>query len=367
MGGEDIGARAREAMGSAMPGVPQAQVAERIGLTPDAFSRALNGKRAFSAIELARLADLLGADIHWLITGEPDPNRIAFVARHRFDFGTGVRDVPGRENDTAILDNVKLAYLQAGQLDPSAPVPVTAPKLRAELGSDFVRPFADRVEARLNVDVVRVAGLSTSYCFTLQGRHVIVVPAVGNWFRENWDIAHELAHLAEGHLQDMAATSGQEAAANAFAAELLLPAEEIRRVEWLHLTEADLAQRVWDYGVSTDALSRRVTALRLPAADLVGVWARQPTQRLLRRYWHNSGAHGEDEITKRMTDAATRRFPLELREAHLRRIASGDLGKATLAWMLDVPADTLDVDAPRPADSPDIDALAAALGLSPST
>jgi len=146
MGGGDIGTRVREVMGSAMPGVPQAQVAQRVGMAPDAFSRALNGKRAFSSIELARLADLLGADIHWLITGELDPNRIAFVARHRFDFETGARDVPGRETDTTILDDGRDQphHHGAGARTSSSPGPCSpwqsAPWLRPVL-----RPARERL------------------------------------------------------------------------------------------------------------------------------------------------------------------------------------------------------------------------------
>jgi IrrE N-terminal-like domain len=78
------------------------------------------------------------------------------------------------------------------------------------------------------VDVIRVAELSTAYSFTVGGRPVIAVPATASWFRENWDLAHELGHLAERH--DAEGISGpeadrREAAANAFAADLLLPAE----------------------------------------------------------------------------------------------------------------------------------------------
>ena len=74
--------------------------------------------------------------------------------------------------------------------------------MRAVLGYGFVRPFADRLEKYLGVEVVRVTELSTAYSLTVGGRAVIAVPATGNWFRENWDIAHELGHLIMGHHDD---------------------------------------------------------------------------------------------------------------------------------------------------------------------
>ncbi|HYU86850.1 MAG TPA: DNA-binding protein, partial [Kribbellaceae bacterium] len=64
--------------------------------------------------------------------------------------------------------------------------------MREALGLDFVRPLADRLQRVLDVDVVRVADLSTAYSFTIGGRSVIAVPATGNWFFENWSMAHEL-------------------------------------------------------------------------------------------------------------------------------------------------------------------------------
>lgn len=362
-----IGARVREAMAAALPRTSQAEIAERVEMTPDAFSRSLNDKRAFSSIELVRLAELLGVDVHWLITGIDDPHRLVFAARHRFDFESGARDVPGRDGDAAILRDVGLAYRQVSCLPASSLLPPTPEGVRRALGAAFIRPFASRVEERLGVDVVRVAGPSTAYCFTYDGRHVIVVPAVGNWFRENWDIAHELGHLAAGHLAGSEPSPDQEAAANGFAAELLLPAARLRALGWQSITEAELAERVWDLGVSTEALARRLAAIRVPASRAVDQWARQPTQRLLRRHWAGATADGGDAITQRMADAAARRFPLVLQDAHLAAIASGDLGKDTLAWILGVPPDTLDVDAPAPADEPDVDALATVLGLTPAT
>ncbi|ONH33324.1 helix-turn-helix domain-containing protein [Pseudofrankia asymbiotica] len=359
-----IGERVLEQVGRGRPGALHRDIAERVGMTPDAFSRALNGKRAFSSIELARLADELDADIHWLITGEPDPHRLVVAARHRFDHETGRRDVPDREADDQVLRDVALTYSQGGL--PGKPVcrlPATADRIRAALGEDFVRPFADRLEARFGVDVVRVAELSTAYSFTLGGHRVIVLPATGNWFWENWSIAHELGHLALAHHDQglpEVERDRHEAAANAFAADLLLPRALLAPVDWDSLDAAGLAEILWQWGVSIDALARRLNALNGQLPPIVREWAGQPTQRLLRRHWAVDASF--DEITLRMDAAARRRFPLPLQEAHLAGIESGTLGKGTLAWMLGIDPDALEVDVPAVPEV-DVDDLSAALGL----
>jgi len=132
------------------PATPHRAIAAQIGMTPDAFSRAVNGQRAFASVELARLADLLDADLHWLITGQPDPHRLVVAARHDFDHATGRRDVPGRQGDEKVLRDIALAYRQAYPKSRSAPdLPSSSVDARAALGEDFVRPFADRLESRV--------------------------------------------------------------------------------------------------------------------------------------------------------------------------------------------------------------------------
>jgi transcriptional regulator with XRE-family HTH domain len=339
-------------------------VAERIGMTPDSFSRALNGKRQFASVELARLAEQLGADLYWLITGQPDPNRVAVAARHDFDHSSGQRTIPGRAGDEPTLADIALAYRQAYPEPGKAPDwPGSPASAREALGPGFVRPFADRLEKHLGVDVVRVAELSTAYSFTVGGRPVIALPATGNWFRENWDIAHELGHLIGGHHDGgltQADADQHETAANAFAAELLLPAEDLMSVEWDSTGDEELAVLVWSWGVSTDALCRRLSAILGYTPKCVARWAAHPTQRLLR---HHLAIGSElDEITARMDAASQRRFPLSLQEAHLERVASGVISSATLAWMLGIDAATLEVDSPEIPEV-DVNDLASSLGL----
>jgi Zn-dependent peptidase ImmA (M78 family) len=359
-----IGERVLDRIGQVCPDARHRDIASGIGMTPDAFSRALNGKRQFSSIELARLADRLDADLHWLITGNPDPNRLGVAARHDFDHETGRRDVPGREGDEQTLNDIALAYRQAypEPEPPKGDLPASADALRNELGRGFVRSLAELLE-RIGVDVVRVAELSTAYSFTIGGRRVIAIPATGNWFRENWSMGHELGHLAMAHHDDGLAadvSDEHEAAANAFAADLLLPEDAVKKIDWDGVRDPELADHIWTWGVSTDALARRLNSVNGYVPPRVAFWAGHPTQRLLRRWLMLDS--DTDEITLRMDAASQRRFPIALQEAHLERVASGAIGKGTLAWMLGIDADALEVDAP---DVPevDVDDLTRALGL----
>jgi Zn-dependent peptidase ImmA (M78 family) len=360
-----IGKRVRDSLEQLRPPRQQRDLAEQIGMTPDAFSRAINGKRQFASIELALLAEEIGADLHWLITGQSDPNRVSIAARHNFDHSTGERSIPGRDGDDQTLADIALAYRQA---HPEAAAggydwPRSAQAVREVLGPDFVRPLADLLERHLGIGVVRVAELSTAYSLTIGGRPVIAVPATGNWFRENWDISHELGHLIRGDHENgisPAEADRREAAANAFAAELLLPASKLEKIDWASVTDEQLADLIWRLGVSTKALCQRVSALLGSAPERVMYWAAFPTQRLLR--YHLPGDAELDEITIRMDAASQRRFPLALQEAHLERAASGAVGTATLAWMLGIDPSALEVDTPVIPEV-DVDDLASALGL----
>lgn len=355
-----IGSRVGAAMHGA--GMQQKELAQRVGMTPDALSRALRDQRGFAALELAAIAEELGADVHELITGTPDPHRLVFAARHAFDHGTGTRSVPGLEGDRAHLDDVRLAYAQVAPVREHLDLPSDVDEVRRLLHPDFVRTFVDRLEG-IEVDVVRIDGPSTTYSFLVEGRPVILLPESGNWFHENWSLAHELAHLALGHHeespQSVLADAG-EWEANAFAAELLLPAATLQQIDWAHVLPSEVAELVWTWGVSTDALSRRLKGLGVaPSAEVSEVltWT---TQKLLRRHW--AGATSGDPITRRMRDAGERRFPTWLQEAHLEKIAEGSVGKATLAWMLGVPEASLEVDEPPAADELSDDALAELIG-----
>lgn len=397
-----IGGRVRQAITRAFgtSGPTDASIAEAVGMKPDAFSRAVNGTRQFSSLEIARLADHLDADVHWLITGEADPYRVVFAARHNWDPQSLRRVVPGREADQETLDALRLAYTQAlvatgaaaedsarnpgsrpdfwtGK-EPVAPLPSSPAEIRALLGPDFVRTFADRVEDSLGIEVARIADLSTDYSFTIGGRKVAVLAATGNWFRSNFSLAHEIAHFALGHLDVTDANTAHERAADLFASELLLPEADMRAINWLTIDTEHLARFIWDAGVSTQAVAVRLSHLNIPASTNVHEALKLSTQALLRRHQHvtaepvtiQPGATAAsiifatitDAITTRMQRAAERRIPSQLVTHHLDGIASGRLGKGTLAWLLNTPIEDLDVEEPQ-TQTASVTDLMADLGL----
>lgn len=345
-------------------GMAQKLLAERAQMTQDAMSRALRGQRGFAAIELADIALALDEDVYFLITGNRDPSRLSFAARHSFDRETKSRSVDGLEQDEQILSKVQTAYNLAGDFDATPRLPEGPTGMRHALGAEFVERFSEGLEG-LGVDVIVLPELSTAYSFTVNGRNIIAINGSGNWFNENWSIAHELAHHALGH-ENVRPGSGNvdsaESAANSFAAELLLPETEMRAMDWASMPCRDVAEFLWCSGVSTSVLTTRLKALRLvPSQEVAGV-LNLTTQGALRKHWTDNGHdQGPDRITDRMEKASRRSFPTWLRSAHLQRIELGKLAKGLLAWMLGTNEEELEIPSPAPVTPLEGDELLALL------
>lgn len=362
----ETGKRVRSRLEEVRPSETHANVARAVGMKPDAFSRALNGHRGFSAVELAGLAEYLDVSMYWLATGEPDPNELRLVARHAFDHGSMTRSADWVALDR-VMDTVALAYRQADTKRRSLEVEEDAARVRTRLGDGFVRCFAERLEAEYLIDVIKLKGISSACSTTINGQVVIVLNETGNWFHQNWSLAHELGHVAYGHgdfdERDVtSATDVREARANAFAAELLLPQGELERIDWKVVSGSSIADLLWSKGVSTHALRTRLSSLKIETSAHVSEILTWTTQKVLRRFpdWN---ADGRDQVTERMDEAAARRFPIKLQTAHIALIEQGKLPKTTLAWMLDVDPEDVEIEGPdEPA--PDIDELARLLGHS---
>lgn len=375
-----IGERVADAMRAHFAGGKQAEIAARLDMTPDAFSRSLSGERSFSTGELARAAHLFDADLHHLITGQPDPMRVVVAARHFFDRQTYEYSNEGHDDDRAVREGVVLAYRQAQPWLATATgidLPGTAGEVAMTLGDGFARVFSDRVEERLGVDVVRLPGISTDYSISIGGQRVILLKTETNWFRSNWSLAHELGHLCLGHHEVDATHSNStaELRANAFAAELLLPESVMRAQAWPDLDLQQVAQFIWDTGVSTSTLRNRLNTLGLTVEREVASWLTQSTQRFLNHFPLDDPASRpavtpatffttiHDPIGERMQKAADRRTPARLMKALRDGIADGTLNTGTLAWLLGVDPQTLEVDEPDPQPADSEESIESLLGL----
>jgi Zn-dependent peptidase ImmA (M78 family) len=376
----EVGQRVREAMASRFgPERTQASIAEALDIPSDAFSRSLNGERAFSSGELARAAHLFAADLHSLITGRPDPLRAVVAARHAFDTQTFEYRNDGQETDREVREGVVLAYRQANPWLEASDVglPSTPEGCREMLGDGFVPDFADRIEERLGVDVVRLPGLSTDYSLTIASQRLILLATQANWFRANWSLAHELAHHCLGHHEVDAsqANDAAESAANAFAAELLLPGETFRALDWSTMSPTDVADFVWEAGVSTAAIRNRLRSLGLLVSVEVADWLTQSTQRFLNLHPVKAtasrtldDAHEHfitifDPIGARMQRSAERRVPARLMKGLRDGVEAGRLRPGTLAWLLDVDPGTLELDEPDQSNELSVDDASYLLGL----
>ncbi|GGO95648.1 ImmA/IrrE family metallo-endopeptidase [Actinomyces gaoshouyii] len=207
---------------------------------------------------------------------------------------------------------------------------------RSALGEDFVSCFYDRVEDALGVEVIVVPLSGDGYSLTLGGHKVVVVGATRRWYRSNFTLAHELGHFlvgGESSHDDQAA----ENMANAFAADLLMPVERVRSVDWERATAATVAQVSWELGVSTQALEVRLRYLRARPGDEARSALARSTEALLGTSLPSSVATPAD-VSARVQYSARRRFPERVVTGLRRAIADGKAPQASLSWVLGLPA-----------------------------
>ena len=216
-------------------------------------------------------------------------------------------------------------------------------QIRAILGENPADHLVDKIETVFDVDVVVVPLAGDGYVMSWPSRDVIVTACSPSWFRQIFTIAHEVGHLANETYCDgiLSAHENDEAAANHFAADLLMPEEQIRSIDWQNLDLGVLADFIWKWGVSTEALSSRLSSLKIVPAPPIAQILAGKTQALLRKHW--SMPPGPDLITQRMENSSTRRFPTALISALETAVREGRAPKASLAYALGVEENRLDV------------------------
>jgi hypothetical protein len=210
-----------------------------------------------------------------------------------------------------------------------------AARARCALGEDFVSCFYDRVESALGVEVIVVPLRGDGYSLTLGGHKVIVLAATERWFRSNFTLAHELGHLL---VEGTPPQNGKAAEnmANAFAADLLMPVEHIRSIDWAQAKAATVARVSWELGVSTRALDVRLRYLGVTPSDEACSALARTTDALMRTSLASSVASPAD-VSARVQYSARRRFPERVVTGLRRAVADGDAPRASLSWVLGLP------------------------------
>ncbi|MGH3737643.1 MAG: helix-turn-helix domain-containing protein [Micromonosporaceae bacterium] len=302
----DVGERVRQVR--LANGLSQSELAQRVGLDRTMLAKVEGGARRLDALELARLASALNVPMDHFLSAPP-----AVLSRRTNAIVEAGDTEAGRESN--LLDVVLSTWLhnvrqliEYGLLTPNQlvryPEPVTsqaearkaAQWLRDQLGLGR-EPIATLMEvcerAGQYLLVTRVSGDGAS--LVDDELAVAVVSHRGDPGRRRTTAAHELGHLVLGDeystdLGVSASRQERETAVDAFAAELLLPADalvneqpvtrdRLVRFAALYRTSWILALRQAEVAGAIDRTTRRRWSASNPThaefKDAVG-WAPQP-------------------------------------------------------------------------------------------
>ncbi len=264
-------APARLTMARELAGLRKRDLAEAIERTSAAVSQYELGQSRPSAATLDRCAAALGVPVGFFTTGRPQLRLDTAHAHFR-----SLRSTTATQRQQA-LAHVELLWELLDQLDhvielppldlglplglrpgePSATAAMLRKAWHVPTGPvvHLVRTLESRgvVLTQLpDVDAETIDAFSSAP----HGRPMIVLSQKGNPMRQRFSVAHELGHLLL-HPDPAPGSRVHEREANTFAAELLMPAAEIRDRLPTPLDLTTLKETADGYGVSVAALAYR--------------------------------------------------------------------------------------------------------------
>ncbi|GAA4015768.1 XRE family transcriptional regulator [Allokutzneria multivorans] len=262
---------ARLAMARALAGLRARELAEAAGLAPAAVSRIELGQLRPDPSVLARCAERLGVQVDFFAPGRPHLRLDTARAHFR-----SLRATTAAKRAQA-LAHVELLWEVTTALEEVVGLPTAdltgqhdsperaAHAVRAAWGvesgpvPDLVRSLEAHgvVVSRLPVQ----AAVGVFSC-VLPERPTIVLTERENPLRQRFSVAHELGHLVL-HPDPAPGSRVHESEADAFAAEFLMPAEEIAGTFPLHAGLDAVKELADAYGVTAAALAARGRALGL--------------------------------------------------------------------------------------------------------
>lgn len=224
--------------------------AQAIGIDGPKLAKSLVGKRRFTSLELAFVAELGATTVDWLLTG--DSTRELVLAHRAAEHAIEASDLLGRETIEMLVEKLEGLQFLGRPLPlpalPSKPTVGGYVKQAQRLADEYLQMLGSSVggltnseligliEGRFGIDVV-VMGLPEAcdgLSFSDGGVRAIVLATSDAPFRQRFTLAHEIAHLAFGDSKDSvieerlwADKTQAESRANTFAASFLAPKSEI--------------------------------------------------------------------------------------------------------------------------------------------
>lgn len=269
----------------ATSGMNQGEFARAVGLDAPKLSKSLAGIRRFTSSDVARIAEVGGVSVDWLL-GAAEPVMLTAARRAAGTSSQAATERASRLIELReIANDLGLGYPRS--FPPISP-PTGSPRTRGEQLADqalrILRGRGDEptapdlvclIERCFGFDVAIIDlgagfdGLSVSG----EGLRLVIASPSSNPARQRFTFAHELGHMLAGddqsvHLdQDIYAPSARsdpaEVAANSFAAAFLMPAELLSERVSAGFGKIGFATLAMDCSVSPSALAIRLTTLRL--------------------------------------------------------------------------------------------------------
>lgn len=272
---------ARLTLARQLAGLKKVQLAKLVEMTPASVTAWESGQKKPNSTTIARLCMVLQVEPQFFapaLSQDATPAPPHFrslrsttqLARDQaFAYGRLVGDVAAVIERSVELPGSGLPQYPVSATEPSDSGPEEAARLAREHFGLPIGPIQHlvRLAEKAGVLVVFSAPQTASidaYSLEVDGRPIIVLnPEKNDYYRQRFDVAHELGHLIM-HVDAEPGGKIAEDQANRFAAEFLMPAEQIRgslpstttRKGWERL-----AQLKEHWGVSMQALLFRARAL----------------------------------------------------------------------------------------------------------
>ena len=266
-------------------GLTQREFAERVGLDNSKMSKSFAGVRRFSSLDAARIAEVGGVTVDWLLTGAD--SELGLAARVSDDSSTERAAAEAQRLSDTRSNLAFLGYPQTWQ--PVEAAMAGGYEARgAALAEAAIRRLAEHDLALVGADlpdVVEVAfgadvaikdlgsGFDGLSVITDDARLILVSQSTIPW-RQRFTIAHELGHLLAGDDQGLHFDADifdrehgrldSERGANAFATSFLMPEVLLREAAGSRgFTPDSFAGLAARLKVSPTALAFRLQRLRL--------------------------------------------------------------------------------------------------------